>query len=87
MQALKLRRDSLQMLNSAICGTPTTELWNLLEGNFGVNEDPEDTELAEAQSLASALLTSTEDDDVSTVTKESIESEEITSQPSTSGVK
>ena len=55
VQAAKLRRDALSMLLGTISDTATTNLWKLLEHFFGVAEDPEETEAAEASSLANLL--------------------------------
>ena len=54
-QAQKLCRDALKLINSTIAGTATTNLWQLLEGFFGVDEEPEEEDLQDAASLAATL--------------------------------
>ena len=55
VQAKKLRRDALKLINSTITGTATTNLWQLLEGFFGVDKEPEEEDLQDAASLAATL--------------------------------
>ena len=54
-QAQKLRRDTLKLINATIAGTATTNLWQLLESFFGVDEEPEEEELQDAASLTAAV--------------------------------
>ena len=54
-QAQKLRHDALKLVNSTIAGTAMTNLWQLLENFFGVNEEPEEEELQDATSLTAAI--------------------------------
>ena len=55
MQAHRLRRDALRTVNATLSGTATTGLWSLLEGFFGVDEDPGLASLEDAASLAETL--------------------------------
>ena len=55
VQAQKLRCDALKLINSTITGTATTNLWQLLEGFFGVDEEPEEEDLQDTASLAATL--------------------------------
>ena len=43
------------MINATITGTATTNLWQLLEGFFRVDEEPEEEDLQDAASLAATL--------------------------------
>ena len=54
-QAQKLQRDALKLINATITGTATTNLWQLLEGFFGVDEEPEEEDLQDTASLAATL--------------------------------
>ena len=55
MQAHRLCRDALRVVNATLSGTATTGFWTLLEGFFGVDEDPGLASLEDASSLAKAL--------------------------------
>ena len=55
MQAHRLRRDALRVVNATLSETATTGFWTLLEGFFGVDEDPGLASLEDAASLAEAL--------------------------------
>ena len=54
-QAQKLRWDTLKLINATIAGTATTNLWQLLESFFGVDEESEEEELQDAASLTAAV--------------------------------
>ena len=60
-QAHKLRRDALKLVNSTISGTLTTNLWQLLESFFGVDEYAEEEELEDAASLTTTIHTRKQD--------------------------
>ena len=55
MQAHRLRRDALFVVNATLSGTATTGFWTLLEGFFRVDEDPGLASLEDAASLTEAL--------------------------------
>ena len=54
-QAQKLRWDAFKLINATIAGTATTNLWQLLESFFEVDEEPEEEELQDAASLTAAV--------------------------------
>ena len=54
-RSLQLQREVLKLINATICGTATTDLWKVLESFFGVDEDPDESTLEDAQSLAEVL--------------------------------
>ena len=53
--SLQLWREVLKLINATICGTARTDLWRVLEWFFGVDEDPDESTLEDAQSLAEVL--------------------------------
>ena len=55
MQAHRLHRDALRVVNATLSGTATTGFWTLLESFFRVDEDPALASLEDAASLAEAL--------------------------------
>ena len=55
IQVAKLRCDALRMLLGTVSGTATSNLWKCLEHFFGVDEDPKETQAAEASSLSHLL--------------------------------
>ena len=55
MQAQRLCRDALRVVNATLSGTATTSFWTLLKSFFGVDEDPGLGSLEDAASLAEAL--------------------------------
>ena len=55
IHAAKMRRQALSVLLGTVSGSATSNLWKLLEHYFGVDEDPEETKVAEAASLAHLL--------------------------------
>ena len=64
--SLQLRREVLKLINATICGTATTDLWKVLESFFGVDEDPDESTLEDAQSLAEVLKLCKEEKETST---------------------
>ena len=81
--SLQLRHEVLKLINATICGTATTELWRVLESFFRVNEDPDESTLEDAQSLAEVLKLRKEEKESNTP---SIQKDvaEVTSTPVTS---
>ena len=55
LQAHKLRRDALQVINAAISGSATTNFWNLMENFFGVDEDPSESLMEDAASMVAIM--------------------------------
>ena len=55
LQAHKLRRDALQVINAAISGSATTNFWNLMENFFGVDEDPSKSLMEDAASMVAIM--------------------------------
>ena len=51
----QLRRHALKTINATICGTATTEFWQLMESYFGVDEDEDEAALEDTQSLVDIL--------------------------------
>ena len=66
IHAAKMRRQALSLLLGTVSGSATTNLWKLLEHYFGVDEDPEEAEVAEAASLAHLLKAQKEERDLDT---------------------
>ena len=57
LRSQQLRHDALKLINATMCGTATTDFWNIMESFFRVDEDPDDATLDKAQSLADILKT------------------------------
>ena len=55
LQAHKLHRDALQVINAAISGSATTNFWNLMENFFGVDEDPSESLMEDAASMVAIM--------------------------------
>ena len=82
MQAHHLRRDALRVVNATLSGTATTGFWTLLEGFFGVDEDPALASLEDAASLAEALhLYRAEKEKDAQVASLSVPAENVTDDP------
>ena len=62
----QLCREALKLINATTCGTTTTDLWRVLESFFRVDEDPNETALEDAQSLAKVLKLHKEEKETST---------------------
>ena len=81
-QARKLRWVALKLINATIAGTVTTNLWQLLESFFGVDEEPLEEELQDAASLTAAVPTrkAEQEQEVTAkslaITKSSVQAEE-----------
>ena len=55
LQAHKLWRDALQVINAAISGLATMNFWNLMENFFGVDEDPSESLMEDAASMVTIM--------------------------------
>ena len=55
LQAHKLRQDALQVINTTISGSATTNFWNLMENFFGVDKDPSESLIENAASMVAIM--------------------------------